>query len=163
MITQDEKKALLKRLDTTLDEAQTALKKIDPLQIIYEETQWRVKDIVAHVATWEMEMARGIYTYRRGGEYLLPGAEDRYTFDEDDFNANAAHVRYDDTMPHIHSDWSTARSWLKVLVGAMTPEELEVRFKFPWGVKGTTVELLQELLSHHDEHMREILSKQNQP
>ncbi len=149
--TQQDKQDFLQRIDSTYAAALETLQHHDPLRVVHADTNWRVKDLIAHVVTWENEMARALYIHRRGGEIDVPD-----DFDEDDFNANAAHVRYGDSMEQIYADWSAARGWLKVLIGAMTPEQIDETMRHPWGKTGTVRDLINSLFSHLEEHMAQI-------
>jgi len=132
---------------------------IDPALVVYEESGWRVKDILAHLATWDAETLRALHAHRRGGAYSIPG----YT-DADDFNAYAASMRMDEPLALIYDGWEATRRWLRVIVGALTPDDLSAEMTYPSGRRGTVGALIEEIFSHqaeHLDHIRTVLKQQN--
>jgi len=149
------KKELLRQLDHTHQEMLDLLETVDPFQVIYEETGWRVKDIVAHVATWDAETLRSFHALRRNTEYSIPN----YT-DVDDFNAYAAHARMDESMARIMSDWDATRSWMKIIFNAMSDEQFALEMTYPSGRRGLAADLAAEIPDHERQHMEDIRSAQ---
>ncbi len=142
---------LLRELEESYRRARATLGSADPEQVIYEESGWRVKDIAAHVATWDAEALRSIYAHRRGSEYSIPNFVDK-----DDFNAFAAHVRMDEPMERIMADWDATVQWLNLLTRSMTPDDLAAEMTHPSGKRGRVGELLAELAEHRETHMDDI-------
>ena len=146
-----EKSELLRHLKETYQRALETLQTADPEQVIYEESGWRVKDIIAHVATWDTETLHSLHAFRRGGEYHIAD----YT-NADDFNAYAAHVRMDEPTEQIYAGWDATVKWLQIIVGALTPEELSAEMTYPSGKRGQVAVLIQEIYEHQDEHLNHI-------
>lgn len=147
------KAELLRQLDQTHQEMLGLLRTADPEQVIYEETGWRVKDIVAHIATWDAETLRSFHALRRNTEYSIPNFTD-----VDDFNAYAAHVRMDETMERIMSDWEATRSWMKIIFNAMSDDQFSAEMTHPSGKRGTARELAADIPDHEREHLEDIRS-----
>jgi hypothetical protein len=141
------KSELLRALDETHDRTLEILRDADPLQVVYEESGWRVKDVVAHIVTWETESLRSFHAFRRGGAYSI-----RNFIDEDDFNGFAAASRMEEPMPQIMEDWSATRSWLKMILNAMSEDELSTEMTHPSGSIGTARALAQDVAEHEAEH-----------
>jgi hypothetical protein len=146
-----DKPELLQHLKDTYQRALATLEGADPERVIYEESGWRVKDIVAHVATWDTETVRSLLAFRRGSSYSIPNYAG-----VDDFNAYAAHVRMDEPTEQIFADWDATVKWLHILVGAMTPEELDAEMTYPSGRRGNVGALIQEIYEHQDMHLNDI-------
>lgn len=156
MTITDEKSALLEELDASYRAALDFLAPLDPPRVIDVESGWRVKDIVGHIVTWESEKARALFLHRRGG-----AAKTDSNFDRDDFNAAAAHTRYDQSMAQIYADWSAARGWFKVLVGAMQSGDLDAEMAYPYQGRGTVRDLVLSVIetpTTHFDHIRDKYS-----
>jgi hypothetical protein len=145
------KTELLRQLDANHAESLALLADIDPEAVIYEETGWRVKDIVAHVATWDAETLRSFHALRRGSEYSIPDF-----VDTDDYNAFVAHVRMDEPMERILADWESTRQWMKIIFNAMREDEFDAEMTHPSGRRGTARALAGDIVDHELEHMGHI-------
>ncbi len=153
-----DKAELLRRLDETYQQSLATLANADPQQVVYEEYGWRVKDIVAHVATWDAEALRSLHAYRRNTEYSIPNFTDT-----DDFNAYAASARMDEPFEQILADWDATIKWLRIQLNAMTPEALADTMTHPSGQRGTVGGLLQELAEHQAGHLDDIRAAMSKP
>lgn len=153
-----EKAELLRRLNKTYEQTLETLESADPLQVVYEEHGWRVKDIVAHVATWDAESLRSLHAYRRNVEYSIPNFTET-----DDFNAYAATARMDEPYDQILADWDATIKWLRIIVNAMTPENLADEMTHPSGKRGGVGELIDEIITHQAEHLDDIRAALKQP
>ena len=149
------KAELLRQLDQTHQQMLDLLKTVEPEQLIYEETGWRVKDIVAHVATWDAESLRSFHALRRNTEYSIPNFTD-----EDDFNAYAATARMDESMERIMTDWEATRSWMKIIFNAMSEDQFSAMMTHPSGKRGTARELAADIPNHERQHMEDIRAAQ---
>ncbi len=145
------KQELLRRIDESHQQALDLLRDALPEQIIYEESGWRVKDIVAHVATWDAETLRSFHAFRRGGEYSIPNYHGY-----DDFNAYAASMRMDEPLEQIMADWEATRSWLKIILNAISEDDFAAEMTYPSGKRGTVRQIVQEIAEHEAEHMEHI-------
>ncbi len=140
---------MLRRLD--LAPVRVAIADLDPQQVIYEESGWRVKDILAHLATWDAETLRSLHTFRRGSAYAIPSY-----VNADDFNAFAATIRMDESVEQIFSDWDATRRWLRIIISALTPDELAAEMTYPSGKHGQVEALLIGIFDHQTEHLGDI-------
>lgn len=146
-----EKKQLLRRLDETHQQSLYLLRDVDPEQLVYGESGWRVKDIVAHVATWDAETLRSFHAFRRGGEYTIPNY-----VGVDDFNGYAASMRMDEPFAQIMEDWEATRRWLDIILNVMREADFSAEMTYPSGTRGTAGQLVQEISEHEAEHMQHI-------
>lgn len=146
-----DKKELLRRLNETYQQSLDTLASADPFLVVYEEYGWRVKDIVAHIATWDAESLRSLHAYRRSVEYSIPNFAGT-----DDFNAYAATARMDEPLVQILEDWDATIKWLRININAMTPENLADEMMHPSGKYGGVGELIAEIIEHQAEHMDEV-------
>ena len=146
-----EKKELLRHLNETYQQSLVLLPTVDPFQVVYEETGWRMKDIVAHVATWDAETLRSLHAFRRGGEYIIPNY-----VGADDFNGYAATVRMDEPFAQILADWDATRRWMLIIFNAMRDDDFSAEMTYPSGRRGSVRDLVQEIFEHEAEHMEQI-------
>jgi hypothetical protein len=146
-----DKKELLRRLNETYQQSLDTLASADPTQVVYEEYGWRVKDIVAHVATWDGESLRSLHAFRRNVEYSIPNFTD-----VDDFNGYAATARMDEPFEQILEDWDATIKWMRIIINAMTPENLADEMTHPSGKRGGVGELIAEIIEHQAGHMNDI-------
>ncbi len=149
------KEDLLRQLEDTHRATLDTLHSVDPELLVYEATGWRVKDIVGHIATWDNETLHALHAHRRGGEYSIPDFDD-----VDEFNTFAARSRYAEPFDEILSGWEATRSWMLIVIRALTPEDLTAEMTYPSGEHGTVGDLLQEIPEHEAEHLAEIRAAQ---
>ena len=153
-----DKTELLRALNDSHQQMLETLRGTDPEQVIYETSGWRVKDILAHVATWDAEVLRSFLAFRRGGAYSIPNFEGT-----DDFNAFAASSRMDEPIEQIRADWEATYSWLKLIFSAMSDDDFSAEMTHPSGKRGTARGLAQEIAEHTAEHAEHIRSGLKSP
>ncbi|GEM_PF-1115859 len=150
----DEKGEFLRQLDESQQAALALLSQIDDAVMIYEDGQWRVKDVIAHVAVWETELLRSLHAYRRGGAYQIENYES-----VDDYNAFAASAKQFVPLADTLADWDATRRWLKIHLSAVSAEAFDDELMMPWGEEETVRELFKAVLSHAEEHIEDIRAK----
>ena len=65
MSTKD-KKNLLKKLSKVHLATRTTLKKVELEMTVHKDSGWSVRDILGHIATWNLEVAKSINAYQAG-------------------------------------------------------------------------------------------------
>ena len=75
-----EKAQLLDALSESFAATRAVWEQADPEMQVYGDTGWRVRDILAHIAVWDLEAVKSLRAYRVDGEYAIPNLE------EDEFN-----------------------------------------------------------------------------
>lgn len=150
MKTKDE---LIRELTDSRPAAIAYIRDLDPNQVIYEESGWRIKDIIAHVVTWETEMLRSLHAYRRGRSYQIEN------YELEDYNGFAASSKQFDPLEQTLADWDAIRSWLLIHLNAITPEALDDKMMMPWGKTETVRDLFESVLEHLQEHLDDIQAK----
>ncbi len=153
-----QKTEFLRQLDAHHQQSLQTLKSVDPEAVIYDESGWRVKDIIAHVATWDAETLRSFHALRRGSRYSIPNY-----VDADDYNAFVAHVRMDEPMERILADWEATRSWMKIIFNAMSEGDFDAEMTYPSGETGSARTLTQEIVEHEVLHLDHIRGKLGVP
>ncbi len=148
------KAELLRCLSETHAASLELLRDLDPELVVYEESGWRVKDIVAHVTTWDAETVRSFHAHRRGGDYSIEAYDNA-----DSFNGFVARVRQFEPMDTILADWESVRRWMDIIFNAMSEAEYDDEMTSPSGERGIARELIEEICTHEAEHMADIRAK----
>jgi hypothetical protein len=148
------------RLTRLLDEAHKATmeaaRALDADTVVFEESSWRVKDLIGHLAAWESESVTSLRAFLDGKEYQV--SDSGHTSD-DAFNQEAFKKRQDVAAEPIYQEWAEARNRLKTALGEVPPEKFESQMLCPWGTRGTVAHLIEELVAHEREHRDSLLKK----
>ncbi len=148
------------RLTLLLDEAFKATmavaRALDADTVVFEESNWRVKDLIGHLAAWETESVTSLRTFLDGKEYQV--SDSGYTSDED-FNQQAFKKRQATAAEPIYQEWAEARNGLKTILNEVPPEKFKSQMLCPWGARGTVAHLIEELVVHEREHRDSLLKK----
>jgi hypothetical protein len=124
---------------------------IDPEVQVNPETDWRVRDIVGHLAVWDREVTRSIRAFQGGGEYSIP-----------DFGENAFNDREVEELRKLAGQdifllWEGAREEFLAAVRDMPLDHIESDFLYPWGDERGKLSTIVEYMTGHDvEHRIEI-------
>jgi uncharacterized damage-inducible protein DinB len=157
-MTIKDKNYLLDLLDETHAAVEAALVDIDPEMRVYTDTEsgtdWRVRDILGHIATWDREVAKSLRAYRTGTEYVIPDLDE----DEDDFNQQAVLEQRELTTQQIIAEWKQACKEFKEAVQDIPDVQFPGDLLYPWGDERGTIAVLVEYMANHGiEHRDEIL------
>src|SRR5215211_1328424 len=115
-----ERARLVRALTDAFDEAQATLSTADAERVVYTDSGWKVKDLVAHVSAWEAEMLRSLQAYVEGSEYQVEGFTD-----DDAQNAIFYAQRKDVPFEILVVQWTQTRDSLKSLISNLTDAQLE--------------------------------------
>jgi hypothetical protein len=148
----DEKKRLSKWLDETREKTAAALKGIDPNLMIYADAGWRVKDIIAHLTAWEVEVTTSVRAYASGRSYSIFNYED-----DDTYNKQAYLNSRDMPAGQIFGDWAAIRAGLKTAIRAIPPARFGGEIMCPWHETSTIEHIVKDMVNHEDEHLQDIL------
>jgi hypothetical protein len=144
---------LVRQLERTQYEGMATLAELDPYAVVYPESGWQVKDVVAHLAAWDEPTALSFQAYAEGGEYSIPGYHDLEAF-----NWAAYEGRRDIPYTQVYSDWDAARTRIKEIVAGLSSEQLAGDMLFPSGQsRGACIQLIREVWEHQELHFNDIL------
>lgn len=152
MTPEETRKHLFVRLDETRQQTVHRLKAVDPLRVIYPEMGWRVKDIIAHLTAWEVEVATSLRAYAGGKAYQIenfPG--------DDIYNDRMFRKYYDLSAEDIFDDWDAVRAGFKSSIRAIDPEYLDGQILCPWGKYSSLTGIVDDMIAHEQEHLQNIL------
>ena len=149
-----------KRLIDGLTEAHLALRgildEIDLEMPVYEDTGWRVRDIVGHVATWDLVVAKSLRAFQTGSEYLIPVPNpEEY---EDEFNKNAVLEQQKLSTQQILDEFETAYDEFKKAIQEIPDDLFPGDLLYPWGdERGNIATMVDYMIEHAVEHRDEII------
>lgn len=119
--------------------------------------KWTLKDLLAHVASWDEEMVRVLQTF------TMPG-ESQYTYTISDRNGYAAWneeqvaARRAKSVSEIVTEFEIARRDLIQVVEGLTDPVLNRSRMTPWGKPQTGFDLVQTQVEHDQEHADQVRS-----
>ena len=156
----DEKKHLLKKVTKSHLAIMTIIEGVDLELRVHEDTDWRIRDILGHIATWDGEVAKSLRAFMVGSEYSIPDLDD----DETDFNEQAVTEQRKLSTQQLVSVWEQARADLKAAVSEIPVGKFPGDVLFPWGdERGSITKLVDFTIEHDEEHREEILKALQAP
>lgn len=119
--------------------------------------KWTLKDLLAHIASWDEEMVRVLQTFTLPGESIYTYAiADRNGFAV--WNEEQITARRERTMPEIMSEFEIARRDLIQVVEGLTDAVLNRSRMTSWGKAATGFELIMTQVDHDREHAEQVRS-----
>ena len=156
-MTAEDKKHLLKLLTKSQSGLQATIEGIDPEKRIYQDSDWRVRDIISHIDTWIRQVEKSLRAYQSGTEYAIPNLE------EDAFNEQSVQVQRALTSQQVYQEWEQA---CEDVIDALREIPLDLfpgDLLYPWGgERGTIAQLVEFLIDHDAEHRDEIVKVTNE-
>ena len=150
----EERDFLLEQLTETHLATRNALDEINLELVVYNDTGWRVRDILGHMATWDQEVAKSLRDYQAGEEYLIPDRDE----EETEYNQRAVDAQQALSNQQILAEWEQAHNELKNAVQDMPLDRFPGDMLYPWGEERGSIATLVEYMVEHDvEHRVEII------
>ena len=141
-------------LDESRAKTRSALEGVDSEKVIYAESGWRVKDILAHLTAWEVEVTTSIRAYNEYKEYTIPD----FTSD-DDYNEMIFRRYYYTPVAQTLADWEAVRAGLISAIRAIPPERFDGQIMCPWKKYSAIDGIVRDMVNHEAEHLHDILNK----
>ena len=146
-----DKTSMIERLAQSYSSISGLLEGGDLDIVVYNDADWRIRDIIGHISTWDRQVTKSLIAFNTGSEYSIP------EFDEDAFNQQQVDEARELTSQQVVTEFEEAR---KEFIGAVEAIPLD-RFPgdvlFPWGdERGSISRLVRYMLEHDDEHRVEI-------
>jgi hypothetical protein len=152
-VSDKEKQNLLEKLDKHRLALLAELKEIDLQKIVYENSGWRVRDIVGHIATWNLETARSLNAFLSGSEYSIPDLDQT----EVDYNERAVVAQKKFTDSQILKEWEHSLDELTNAIQEIPSDNFSGTLLYPWGDEYGSITLLVEyMIGHAIEHLDDI-------
>jgi hypothetical protein len=156
MIAED-KEHLLESLAESHSGFRAAIEGLDPERRVYQDSDWRIRDIIGHVATWDRQVEKSFRAYQAGTEYAIIDLE------EDDFNERSVEAQRSLTSQQVFQEWEQV---CDDLIDALEEIPLDLfpgDLLFPWGdERGSIAQLVEFLTGHDTEHRDEIVKTINE-
>jgi hypothetical protein len=124
--------------------------------IVYTESGWRVKDLVAHIIVWEQEALLALKAYHNDGEYIIPGYVFGSSAHEDAFNARVFEKCHDWDMLRISEEMRAAHSDLNMALAVLPDDKLNGEMMCAWGARSTVSAMIADLVQHERNHTEDI-------
>ncbi len=151
-MTAEEKQSLLDLLSDTYTTVLATVEGVDPEMQVNPETDWRIRDIIGHIATWDREVTKSIRAFLQGSEYSIPD------FDEDGFIAREVQEQRKLSTEAVFALWEGGRQDFMSVVNDFPVEQWSGDLLYPWGDERGSVSTLVEYMMEHDvEHRDEIV------
>lgn len=149
-----EKNYLLSLLTDSHSALQTILEGIDLEMSVHSDSDWRIRDVLGHIATWDREVTKSLRAYLRGAEYFIPGIGE----DETDFNQQAVVEQHRLSTQQVVAEWEQARQEFKAAVSDIPLDRFPGDLLYPWGdERGSIAQLVEYMVEHDEEHRDEIV------
>ena len=149
----NEKKYLLDKLTETHIDIQSLIEGVDLDLKVYSEADWRIRDLLGHIATWDREITRSLKAFMDESEYLTPDLDE----EETDFNQRAIEEQRSLSTEQIVTEWKQARVEFKEAISAIPEDRFPGDLLYPWGdERGDIARLVEYMIEHDEEHRDEI-------
>jgi hypothetical protein len=149
-----QKEDIIQRLADTHAALEKTIEGLDLERVIHNETQWRIRDILGHIATWDRVLIQAIETFLEGSEYVIPGM----VGDETDYNEEKVEEQRLVPTEEILKEWNQAREDFMNTVRKIPADRLNDELAFPWGdERGSLALMIEYMIEHDGEHQEEIL------
>ena len=157
-MTIKDKNYLLNLLEESHSAVRKAIMATDPVMRVYTDedsgTEWRVRDIVGHITTWDHQVAKSLRAYQSGEEYIISAWDE----DEDDFNQQAVLEQRNLTTQRLFAEWEKSHEEFKEAVQGIPDDHFPGDLLYPWGnERGTIAALVEYMTDHAIEHRDEIM------
>lgn len=145
------KERLIHMMDESRQQIMAAAERAGGDLVVYQDTGWRVKDLLAHVLVWAQEAVLSIQAALEGGEYALPQPHS-----DDEYNARRCREYWDHPVEQTRVELAANRDRLIAVLQATPADRFEETMLLPWGERNTLRHLLDEIAKHEHEHAAEI-------
>jgi len=143
---------LLELVNTTYPGLFEQLADVELERVIFEESGWRGRELLSHMAAWNLVVATALEHFSRGEEYLLPD------FEEDEFNQRTALDHKDLPVDEVMAHWKHSVEEMTRSIEKIPAEKFPGELLYPWGGdRGDITQLVKFFIEHDQEHIAEIL------
>jgi len=154
-MTKEIKEKIILRLAETHDSLEKTIEGLDLDLVIHADTDWRIRDILGHIATWDRVLIRAIQSFLAGSEYVIPGM----VGDETDYNQEKVLEQRKLPTEEIYQEWNKARNDFINAVQSTPADKFSAELAYPWGdERGSLAVMIEYMVDHDGEHQEEILT-----
>jgi len=142
-------KELAKKLIDSHSATAKLLQLVDLEELVYSD--WRVREIIGHLATWDRQVTKSIRAFIQGTAYAIQDLK------IDAFNQEETSKQRALTSQQVYDEWVQARQDFIDAVQEVPPHLFESDMLYPWGSERGTLSLVVEYMVYHDkEHTEEM-------
>ena len=153
-VSAKEKKRLIDGLTEAHLSLRSTLDNVDLEINAYKDSDWRLRDIIGHVATWERVSAKSLRAYLAGSEYVVPNSE---TY-EDEYNEEEVLGQQKLSTQEILTEFEMANDDFINALQEIPVDRFPGDFLYPWGEdRGDIATMVEEMIEHVYEHQDEIV------
>ncbi|MCC7445859.1 MAG: DinB family protein [Anaerolineae bacterium] len=145
-----ETERLIRLLDDAYNETMSVFNRADSNAIAYADMGWSVKDVLSHIAAWDVASVDSLRAYQNGQEHAVVGAG-KFASD-DEFNRHNYEQRKDRDAIQIHDEWAAARNQIKAELRQIPADKLAGTIRCPWGARSSVSSMIEEIVKHEAEH-----------
>ncbi len=157
MTEQVDKISIIKEMDTSYAAFEEILTSLDKTQYFIEGVipGWSIKDILAHIASWQHRLLRWLDAAVRNVEPAISGPNNVEEMDA----LNAQFYQENKALPldEVLTDFRTTHQHIMDIVQAMPEEDLMSPYRFSWS-KGEPLwqAIAGDTYEHYREHIEQI-------
>jgi len=148
-MTTDDRDALLLLFDEARLKIERLLIKSDVNKELYPG--WTIRHLLAHITGWDEATIDSLRAHIAGQPPII--SADRGI---NEYNTRTVASRQNMDYAHLVNEWQMQRNLLRTIVEEMPIDKFVEPLIFPWGNKGTVTSLINVLLEHEEEHVRDI-------
>ncbi len=142
---EESRRSLLDLLEQTRRETRSLLSSLDPVRVVHnDERAWRVRDVVGHLAAWNIEAARSLVAYASGDAYNCIASSSEYF----DYNGPAADARKAWSLDEVWAEYEASHDQLKRAIETMPADRWTGEVIYPWNERGTIEQLIKVMMNH---------------
>jgi hypothetical protein len=150
----DDKKKMLEKLNKAHSDIKEVISEENMSFIVFAESEWRIRDLLGHIATWDQEVIKSLKAFLKGESYLIVDLDD----DESDFNGLAVQEQRKLSDSELLNEWNSTQDDLALLLDEIPLDKFSVDFEYPWGDENGSVQvLIGYMIDHKCGHLEEIL------
>lgn len=143
------RKLMLELLITTRRETMQSFSAIDMDRVVHDDqAQWRLRDVLGHLAAWNGEAAKSLQAHSRGEEYHCIPSEAMY----DEYNARLTAERWAWDIKLVWQEYEASGDQLKLQVESLSAENWGRMMLYPWNENGTVQYLIEVMMQHEIDH-----------
>jgi hypothetical protein len=153
-VNADVKTSLLTSLSDTHTATREILKDADLEICVFSDTNWRIRDIIGHIATWDRILAKSLKAYIKDSQYVVIHDWDK---EEVEFNNRAVLEQSKLSEEDLILEWEHAHKDFIDALSVMPLEKLTGDYVYPWAdERGDIVTLVEIMIDHNTGHLDDI-------
>jgi hypothetical protein len=144
---------MIAELDQAREIMRTLLRDLEATHAASRELYptWTIKELLAHITGWDDACIASLEAHSQGDVPTTPAARGI-----DLYNQSTVAERESLPLDQIIREWELTREVFKHFIRTLPPEKVDQPFVFPWGPKGSLVEMVKVFAEHEQEHAEEV-------